>query len=123
MRESAASDWLVSLLLGPVVDGLRRAGRSSVLRLRGLRGDELQSPLDGLWDWGRRGEVVTHGHEAVLVGGVAQVDVGAVGGGVAESSLRHLGLGLGVARVLHESLLIGADLVGGLVTEARATRL
>lgn len=71
---------------------------------------------DGLWDWGWCGDVVSYGHEAVLVSDVGDGYPCTIRSGVAVGALCGLGLCLWVAGVLQVALLLGLDLVAGFIS-------
>lgn len=87
----------------------------SVSLLGGVLGQRLE---DLLWHRGRSGQMVSGGTESVLIGAVVHGDLLAVLAHVRVVSLGDLGLVLLVSGVLHVSLLVGGDAVGGLVLEA-----
>ena len=53
---------------------------------RGQRGQVLESPLDGRWDWWGSGQMVSLGLESVLIGDVPDLDQLAIGSGVGVGS-------------------------------------
>lgn len=81
---------------------------------RGQTGQVLQSALDGRWDWGRSGQMVTGGLESVLIGDVLDGDHLAVGSGVRVRSGGDHGVLLG-RNVLQRAGLLSLDSVSGLV--------
>lgn len=74
----------------------------------------LQSPQDGCGDWGRGGDGVTHGLEAVLVADVGHLDDLAVRGSVAVAALGCRAGTLG--RLFQNTLLLSLDTVPRLET-------
>lgn len=90
------------------------AATTKLVLLR-VRLDVSQRLEDSLWDGRGSGQVVTDGHEAVLVGDVGDGYPRAVWGRVAVAPLGHLCLLLWVPRVLDVALLLRLDLVTGLV--------
>lgn len=77
--------------------------------------DVLESAGDGLWDWGRGGEVSTLGLESVLISDVGDGDRDALGGGVGEGTLGNLSLCVLDSSVLQVSLFLGCDTITSLV--------
>lgn len=87
--------------------------RSVVGSLWWVSGNQLQRLLDLSWDWGRCGQMSSHGLESVLVGRVGKFVVLAVVTGVGEGSLN--GNSRRVTDLLQMTLSMGRDSVAGLV--------
>lgn len=72
----------------------------------------LDGLFDGLWDWWGGGEVGAHGVEAVLVSGVGDGVLAAIGSGESEASIGSLP---------SQTALSGLDIISGFVTETVAS--
>lgn len=112
--------WNRCVSWGSKVWDLLQATGGASFRLIGRQCCEVvQSPLDGLRDGRWSGQVGTLRLKPVLVRQIGEFDLESFRGGVGGWTLGHLRLGLGVPRVLQESVLLRDNPVASLKAVTR----